>query len=308
MMWRVIEEGANRLVDAGFDRLTRPRKSREQREKELEKTIAALEKEEAQAAPTTAPPSSAPALSGTEETPTGTREAPRGTGCAPCTSDHLSTCSGALAEAMRFARVRGVQDEEVQSRLSLCVDELNIWERVDAAPEKLVGLAPAEKEFLRRWLPKGRDLRHRVNEAETLEDLEGAAALARQQSVEARKEMRQLRPPVMKKIEALAEKVKAGGTSNKEALGELTEWWRKRQVGEGRKGAAAASEPSLERRKMTGDSPRLIGPTERREVPEEIKYFPDTPEQCGTSVDRTALRPQLDAAFVKAIARAKERR
>ncbi len=55
-------------------------------------------------------------------------------------------------------------------------------------------------------------------------------------------------------------------------------------------------------------SPRLIGPTERRKVPEEIKYFPDTPEQCCTSVDRTALRPQLDAAFMEAISRAKDRR
>jgi hypothetical protein len=161
--------------------------------------------------------------------PQKTPEAPKGTGCVPCTSDHLSTCSGALSEALRFARTRGFEDPEVQGRLALCVDELNIWERVDAAPEKIAALPAPEKEFLHRWLPRGRDLRHQVNEVGALQDLEGAAASAQQQSREARTEMRKLRPPVMSKIEALAGKVKAGEISNKEALGQLSEWWKKQR-------------------------------------------------------------------------------
>jgi len=179
-----------------------------------------VEEEVAQApAPPAAPP----------RTPQKTLEAQMGTGCRPCTSDHFSTCSGALSEALRFARTRGIEDPQVQRRLALCVDELNIWERVDAAPESLPTLSPPEREFVRRWLPKGRDLRHGVNDVVSLEDLERAAASAQQASREARTEMRQLRPPVMKKIEALSEKVKAGEISDKEALGQLTEWWRKQR-------------------------------------------------------------------------------
>ena len=158
-----------------------------------------------------------------------TPEAQKGTGCVPCTSDHLSTCSGALSEAVRFARTTGIENPEVQGRLALCVDELNIWERVDAAPEKQGSISSAERDFLRRWLPKGRGLRHQVNEVGSLEDLERAAASAQQQSREARTEMRKLRPPVMGKIEALAQRVKAGEISNKEALGELTDWWGKQR-------------------------------------------------------------------------------
>ncbi len=180
---------------------------------------APAEEEKEARAPASAPPS---ALSNT-----------KGTGCRPCTSDHFSTCAGALAEALRFARTAGIEDAQVQDRLALCVEELDIWERVDAAPDKLPTLAAPEREFVRRWLPKGRDLRHNLNEVETLEGLETAAALARQHSREARKEMRQLRPPVMSKIEALSAKVKAGEISNKAALGQLTDWWEKQRLEKG---------------------------------------------------------------------------
>ncbi|MBU2009440.1 MAG: hypothetical protein KJ624_06375 [Chloroflexi bacterium] len=178
-----------------------------------------VKEEEARTPATTAPPSATSAT--------------RGTGCRPCTSDHFSTCAGALAEALRFARAAGMEDAQVQDRLALCVEELNIWERVDAAPDKLPTLAAPEREFVRRWLPKGRDLRHHLNEIETLENLEATAALARQHSREARTEMRQLRPPVMSKIEALSQKVKTGEVSNKEALGQLSEWWGKQRPEKG---------------------------------------------------------------------------
>jgi DNA-binding CsgD family transcriptional regulator len=47
MWWRLAERGVGFLVDAGFNLATRPRKSSEEREKELDQAIAALEKEEA---------------------------------------------------------------------------------------------------------------------------------------------------------------------------------------------------------------------------------------------------------------------
>jgi len=39
-----------------------------------------------------------------------------GVGCRPCTADHLSTCAGALSEALRFARRDGMEDIEAQER------------------------------------------------------------------------------------------------------------------------------------------------------------------------------------------------
>jgi len=46
MWWRLAERGASWLVDAGFNLATRPRKSMEEREEELDQAIVVLEKEE----------------------------------------------------------------------------------------------------------------------------------------------------------------------------------------------------------------------------------------------------------------------
>jgi hypothetical protein len=43
----------------------------------------------------------------------------KGVACIPCTKNHLSTITGALSEAVRFARSEGVQSEEVQRRLNI---------------------------------------------------------------------------------------------------------------------------------------------------------------------------------------------
>lgn len=120
-----------------------------------------------------------------------------GAGCQPCTADHLATCAGALAEAIRFARTDGMGSIEVQERLALCAEEMNIWERRDAAPKSFVSLPPEDKEFLRRWLPKGRSFRHRVNQIVSLEDLEGVAAEAQKLHLELRKEIREKARPAL---------------------------------------------------------------------------------------------------------------
>jgi len=102
-----------------------------------------------------------------------------------------------LSEALRFARSEGMESNEVQERLALCAAELNIWERWDAAPQSLVELPEEDKDFLRRWLPKGRGIRHQLNSVKVIEDLEKTAASASRLHLEARKELRGRASPLM---------------------------------------------------------------------------------------------------------------
>lgn len=109
-----------------------------------------------------------------------------GKACNVCLNDHFSTVSGALSEAIRFARKEGIQHPEVLSRISLSEDELNIGERVDGAPEKVAALAPDEKILMEEMLSKSRSLRHMLSDIRGFSDLESVAAEAQS----ARKEFR----------------------------------------------------------------------------------------------------------------------
>jgi hypothetical protein len=102
----------------------------------------------------------------------------KGTACLACTADHLSTVIGALNEAMRFARDGGVDQEEVQRRLEMATDELNICERIDLAPDKTAALGAKEKEVAKWVLPHLRKLRHSLKEIDSTEELELIAATA----------------------------------------------------------------------------------------------------------------------------------
>ncbi len=57
-----------------------------------------------------------------------------GTACTVCSDEHLSRASGALAEAIRFARNTGMRDGEVIRRVRAARDELNEMEPFDLAP------------------------------------------------------------------------------------------------------------------------------------------------------------------------------
>jgi hypothetical protein len=100
----------------------------------------------------------------------------KGTACLQCTEDHLSTIVGALNEAMRFARESGTKNPEVQKRLAIATDELNICERIDLAPDKTAALGPEEKELATWVLPLLRDLRHHIKGIKEVDDLEQVAA------------------------------------------------------------------------------------------------------------------------------------
>ncbi|MCK9600858.1 MAG: hypothetical protein M0R06_17585, partial [Sphaerochaeta sp.] len=103
----------------------------------------------------------------------------KGTACLPCSTDHLSTSSASLAEAMRFARKEGVGHPEVMRRVDLAQDELNVMERIDMHPATVANLPPDQKEFLNQMIPKIREVRQdlgRLTAASPVSDLENVAA------------------------------------------------------------------------------------------------------------------------------------
>jgi len=122
--------------------------------------------------PTENPPKILPQHSGTSQI------SAQGRACLPCFSDHWSTVAGSLSEAMRFARIEGVNSPEVLSRISLAEDELNIAERIDGAPEKLVSLPPKEKTLIDEMLIRSRELRHGLSDIRDIQQLEQIAAQA----------------------------------------------------------------------------------------------------------------------------------
>lgn len=102
----------------------------------------------------------------------------KGIACLSCSKDHFSTVSGALSEALRFARKEGMNHHEVQDRLGIASDELNIMERIDLSPQKLVSLDGQEKQIALDALKESRELRHQITAVQTPDDLERVAAEA----------------------------------------------------------------------------------------------------------------------------------
>lgn len=108
----------------------------------------------------------------------GSQSISEGVACIPCSQDHLSTCSGLLAEALRFARNDGVESPEVISRVGLCGDELNALERVDLRPELTSQLPDWERVIANGVLTGSRDLRHDMAEILSVDGLEKVAGRA----------------------------------------------------------------------------------------------------------------------------------
>jgi hypothetical protein len=100
-------------------------------------------------------------------------------GCVPCALGHISTCSGALAEATRFARSDGLRSNQVIDRIGHCLEELNIMEREDLSPQKIASLPKWEKDLAVEALNVSRKMRHDLegmSDTSTVKDLEQLAA------------------------------------------------------------------------------------------------------------------------------------
>jgi len=107
-----------------------------------------------------------------------------GKGCLPCGNDHLSLAAGSLSEAIRFAKQGDITHPEVVSRITLAMDDLNAFERIDGAPEKVIKLPPNEKALMDQMMVASRNIRHHITDISTPEHLEKTAALARRYRIE----------------------------------------------------------------------------------------------------------------------------
>lgn len=100
------------------------------------------------------------------------------TSCLACSRSHLTTASGALDEAMRFAREEGVASPEVMKRIDAAEREINIMERIDLSPDAIKNSPPEEQDFIEPFMPKIRSLRQNIGQIRSVDDLESAAAEA----------------------------------------------------------------------------------------------------------------------------------
>lgn len=169
-----------RIVNAVFDGLLKGKDRYASREERLHHKMDALTELENQmpASPPQAVSQETPAqhsptdLSGTSQL------SAEGKACVPCSADHLSVVAGALSEALRFARSDGIDHPEVLTRVALSFDELNILERIDAAPENIERLPEGEKALMRDVTVTSRNLRHMLSDLKSVEDLEAVTAEA----------------------------------------------------------------------------------------------------------------------------------
>lgn len=144
-----------------------------------------------------------------------------GIGCVQCSRDHISTVTAVLNEAMRFAREGGIEHPEVQRRIELAIDELNVMERIDAAPDALLKLPPKEKAIMDEFLPKARRIRQRLGEVKSVAELEQIAADSHAIRMELRVKKSGLSEQMISKVKSLAQEVNEGKITKEEAISRL---------------------------------------------------------------------------------------
>lgn len=167
--------------DKYFDRFEAKLKEMERDLRQRQVTRPAIKIDgQIQEAPPEPEPEPARAYSGTSQI------SAKGKACIPCGSDHFSTAAGELTESIRFAKTNGMTDPEVMSRITDAEDQLNAFERIDAAPERIKDLPEDEKELIDAMVETSRALRHRISDIKDAEDLEMVAAFAREKRVEFR--------------------------------------------------------------------------------------------------------------------------
>lgn len=94
--------------------------------------------------------------------------------CVACAIGHFSTSAGLLNEAMRFKK-EGIASNEILDRIAKALEEQNALERVDLTPENIQTAKEWERPIAEKALEESRDLRHRLESIQNIEDLEQAA-------------------------------------------------------------------------------------------------------------------------------------
>ena len=96
------------------------------------------------------------------------------TGCLPCALGHFSLSSGLLKEAVRF-KGEGITSNEILDRIAIALEEQNSLEREDLSPEKIQGLPGWERPIAEEALTQSRQLRHRLESIQSIDELEQVA-------------------------------------------------------------------------------------------------------------------------------------
>ncbi len=168
-----------RLVNYGFSLLTAPRRNPvKERIEHLDRLIEAIPTGELIESPAPPPVIKNQGLSPatvTETSAGGKAAAEIATACVPCAVGHFSTSSGLLKEAVRF-KGEGIASPEILDRIAAVLEEQNALEREDLSPEKIQRLAGWEKAIAGEALSQSRQLRHRLESIQTIDELEQAAA------------------------------------------------------------------------------------------------------------------------------------
>ncbi len=108
-------------------------------------------------------------------TPESNPPAPIATACVACAVGHFSTSSGLIKEALRF-KGEGMTSHEILDRIAGSLEEQNALEREDLTQEKIQRLPEWEKPIAYEALEQSRQLRHRLETIQGIDELEQLAA------------------------------------------------------------------------------------------------------------------------------------
>ena len=92
-----------------------------------------------------------------------------------CAVGHFSTSSGLLKEALRF-KGEGITSQEILDRIAGALEEQNALEREDLTQEKIRRLPEWERQIAEEALAQSRQLRHKLETIQRIEELEELAA------------------------------------------------------------------------------------------------------------------------------------
>ncbi len=95
--------------------------------------------------------------------------------CVPCATGHFSTSSALLNEAVRFKK-DGLSSSQVLDDIAQAIGEQNALERIDLTPAKIMLLPDWEKGLANEALEKSRELRHKLESVQNMDELTEIAA------------------------------------------------------------------------------------------------------------------------------------
>ena len=174
----ILYSVGNRIFNYSLSLLTTPRhNSVETRIQHIDRLIEAIPAGEFIGIPATAPVSQEDELlpaTVSQTSPEENQTAEIATACVACAVGHFSTSSGLLKEAVRF-KGEGMTSNEILDRIAAVLEEQNSLERVDLAPEKIQRLSEWLKAIAEEALVQSRQLRHRLESIQSVDELEQAA-------------------------------------------------------------------------------------------------------------------------------------